>query len=142
MRPCNRPIGTLLPKAEFNFSLNVLLKGKTTKKERTRILEDLKNGSIDLLIGTHAVLESDVQFANLGLVITDEQHRFGVNQRSIFQNKGKLSDVLYMSATPIPRTFHSNVERFEHFRYVEIMLSGENFRRGQKSTLITRTKIA
>lgn len=88
------------------FGLRVeLLKGKTTKKERTRILEDLKNGSIDLLIGTHAVLESDVQFANLGLVITDEQHRFGVNQRSTFQNKGKLSDVLYMSATPIPRTY-------------------------------------
>ncbi len=82
-----------------------LLKGKTTKKERSAILEDLANGEIDLLIGTHAVLEDDVIFKNLGLVITDEQHRFGVNQRSTFQNKGKLSDVLYMSATPIPRTY-------------------------------------
>ncbi len=82
-----------------------LLKGKTPKKERTKILEDLSNGEIDLLIGTHAVLESDVHFSNLGLVITDEQHRFGVNQRSTFQNKGHLSDVLYMSATPIPRTY-------------------------------------
>ena len=89
-----------------DFGLRVeLLKGKTTKAERTKILEGLASGEIDLLIGTHAVLESDVQFANLGLVITDEQHRFGVNQRSTFQNKGKLSDVLYMSATPIPRTY-------------------------------------
>lgn len=88
------------------FGLRVeLLKGKTSKKERSLILEDLKNGEIDLLIGTHAVLEDDVVFKNLGLVITDEQHRFGVNQRSTFQNKGKLSDVLYMSATPIPRTY-------------------------------------
>lgn len=88
------------------FGLRVeLLKGKTSKNERMRILEDLKDGSIDLLIGTHAVLEDDVVFKNLGLVITDEQHRFGVNQRSVFQNKGTLSDVLYMSATPIPRTY-------------------------------------
>lgn len=88
------------------FGLRVeLLKGKTSKKEREVILEDLANGEIDLLIGTHAVLEDDVVFKNLGLVITDEQHRFGVNQRSTFQNKGTLSDVLYMSATPIPRTY-------------------------------------
>ncbi len=82
-----------------------LLKGKMAKRERAKVIEDLKNGEIDLLIGTHAVLESDVEFKNLGLVITDEQHRFGVNQRNTFQNKGKLSDVLYMSATPIPRTY-------------------------------------
>lgn len=88
------------------FGLRVeLLKGKTPKKERTKILEYLKSGEIDLLIGTHAVLQDDVIFKNLGLVITDEQHRFGVTQRSIFQNKGKLTDVLYMSATPIPRTY-------------------------------------
>lgn len=91
----------LLP---FNIRVEIL-RGKTTKKEREVILEDLKNGEIDLLIGTHAVLESDVVFANLGLVITDEQHRFGVNQRNNFQNKGTMSDVLYMSATPIPRTY-------------------------------------
>lgn len=88
------------------FGLRVeLLKGKMNKKERNKILEDLRSGDIDLLIGTHAVLEEEVIFSNLGLVITDEQHRFGVNQRSTFQNKGKLSDVLYMSATPIPRTY-------------------------------------
>lgn len=88
------------------FGIRVeLLKGKTPKKEREKILADLKAGDIDLLIGTHAVLENDVEFANLGLVITDEQHRFGVSQRSVFQNKGAMSDVLYMSATPIPRTY-------------------------------------
>lgn len=88
----------------FNIRVE-LLKGKMIKSERCRILDDLKNGEIDLLIGTHAVLEEDVVFKNLGLVITDEQHRFGVNQRSTFQNKGTLCDVLYMSATPIPRTY-------------------------------------
>lgn len=88
----------------FNIRVE-LLKGKMVKSERRRILDDLKSGEIDLLIGTHAVLEEDVVFKNLGLVITDEQHRFGVNQRSTFQNKGTLCDVLYMSATPIPRTY-------------------------------------
>ena len=82
-----------------------LLKGKMSKKERAKLLEDLKSGDIDLLIGTHAILLDDVIFKNLGLVITDEQHRFGVNQRSVFQNKGTMCDVLYTSATPIPRTY-------------------------------------
>lgn len=89
---------------QFNIRVE-LLKGGMSKKERSKILEDLKSGDIDLLIGTHAVLENDVEFKNLGLVITDEQHRFGVNQRSTFQNKGVMCDVLYMSATPIPRTY-------------------------------------
>ena len=82
-----------------------LLKGGMSKKDRNEIIDDLQKGEIDLLIGTHAVLEKDVIFKNLGFVITDEQHRFGVNQRSIFQNKGTLCDILYMSATPIPRTY-------------------------------------
>ena len=82
-----------------------LLKGGMSKKERSGIIEDLKRGEIDLLIGTHAVLQDDVVFKNLGLVITDEQHRFGVAQRSNLQNKGSKCDILYMSATPIPRTY-------------------------------------
>lgn len=90
--------------APFNIRVE-LLKGGMNKREKNKLLEDLKNGEIDLLITTHAVLESNVEFHNLGLVITDEQHRFGVNQRSAFQNKGQMSDVLYMSATPIPRTY-------------------------------------
>ena len=82
-----------------------LLTGSLTKKEKNIIIEKIKNNEIDLIIGTHAILEDNVEFANLGLVITDEQHRFGVNQRKTLQNKGRFVDVLYMSATPIPRTY-------------------------------------
>ena len=82
-----------------------LLVGSMKKKEKDEIDEKLKNGKIDLIIGTHALLSENVVFKNLGLVITDEQHRFGVNQRANLKNKGLLPDTLYMSATPIPRTF-------------------------------------
>ena len=82
-----------------------LLLGSTKKKEKESILRDLSSGKIDLLIGTHAMLNEKVNFKNLGLVITDEQHRFGVNQRESLRNKGLLPDILYMSATPIPRTY-------------------------------------
>lgn len=82
-----------------------LLVGSLTKKEKDNILLKLRNNEIDLLIGTHAMLEDNVEFSNIGLVVTDEQHRFGVNQRKALQNKGKNVDVLYMSATPIPRTY-------------------------------------
>ena len=68
------------------------------------LLERLKLGEIDILIGTHAVFEDNVEFKKLGLVVTDEQHRFGVNQRNSLRNKGDLPDILYMSATPIPRS--------------------------------------
>lgn len=82
-----------------------LLTGSTKKKERTAILEDLKNHQISIIIGTHALLEEDVQFASLGLVIIDEQHRFGVAQRARLWKKGQqLPHVLVMTATPIPRT--------------------------------------
>lgn len=82
-----------------------LLVGSLKRSEKNSILEKLKNGEIDLLIGTHAMLEDNVEFNNIGLVVTDEQHRFGVNQRKALQNKGVFVDVLYMSATPIPRTY-------------------------------------
>ena len=82
-----------------------LLVGSMKKKEKDTVVKELQEGNIDILIGTHALLSDNVSFNNLGLVVTDEQHRFGVNQRSILQNKGYLSDVLYMSATPIPRTY-------------------------------------
>ena len=85
--------------------LNIeILTGSTTKKDRDKIIEHLKNGQIDILLSTHSVLNDDVVFKNIGLVVTDEQHRFGVNQRKSLQNKGENVDVLYMSATPIPRT--------------------------------------
>ncbi|MEG2457538.1 MAG: ATP-dependent DNA helicase RecG [Bacilli bacterium] len=82
-----------------------LLTGSTKPKEKAQIYEDLENGKIDLIIGTHSLLNENLNFKNLGLVITDEQHRFGVNQRSNLKNKSVLPDTLYMSATPIPRTF-------------------------------------
>lgn len=82
-----------------------LLIGSLTKKEKDNIYNKLTKGDIDLIIGTHALIQEKVKFYNLGLVITDEQHRFGVNQRSNLRNKGQLPDVLYMSATPIPRTY-------------------------------------
>ena len=82
-----------------------ILSGNMKKKEKDEVVEKLKDGKIDFIIGTHALLSDNVVFKNLGLVITDEQHRFGVNQRASLKNKGLLPDVLYMSATPIPRTF-------------------------------------
>ena len=82
-----------------------LLTGSTPKKEKTEIYKGLKDGSVNMVIGTHALIQDEVEYNNLGLVITDEQHRFGVHQRANLQNKGVKPDVLYMSATPIPRTY-------------------------------------
>ena len=81
-----------------------MITSSTKKKERDEIITELKNNNIDIIIGTHSVLNDEVEIPKLGLVITDEQHRFGVNQRKNLQQKGKEVDVLYLSATPIPRT--------------------------------------
>lgn len=89
----------------YSFEVNVaLLTGSTKTKERQQILTDLKSGELDIIIGTHALIQDEVDFAHLGLVITDEQHRFGVNQRKVLREKGYKPDVLFMTATPIPRT--------------------------------------
>ena len=82
-----------------------LLTGSVTKKDKQIIYNNLKDGKINIIIGTHALIQEEVEYNNLGLVVTDEQHRFGVNQRSNLKNKGIKPDVLYMSATPIPRTY-------------------------------------
>ena len=82
-----------------------LLVGSLPKKEKVEIYRELEHGDIDIIVGTHALIQDDVNYYNLGLVVTDEQHRFGVNQRTSLRNKGIMPDVLYMSATPIPRTF-------------------------------------
>ena len=87
----------------FDIKCELLISG-ITKKNKEDILERLKDGRIDILIGTHAMIEENVEFKNLGLVVTDEQHRFGVKQRTKIAEKGKNPDVLVMSATPIPRT--------------------------------------
>ena len=83
-----------------------LLTSRTTAAQRRRILSDLEAGSIDIIIGTHALLQSDIQFHSLGVVVIDEQHRFGVEQRDALRQKGtdRTPDVLVMTATPIPRT--------------------------------------
>ena len=81
-----------------------LLVGSLTKKQKEKVLERVKNKEIDILIGTHALIEDKVEFNNLGIVITDEQHRFGVRQRSKLSEKGINPDILVMTATPIPRT--------------------------------------
>ena len=89
-----------------DFNINIaLLTGSLPKKEKDFIHEELKLGKIDMVVGTHALIQEEVVYKNLGLVITDEQHRFGVLQRTSLQNKGIMPDVLYMSATPIPRTY-------------------------------------
>ncbi len=95
-------IKALFRKIKFKIAL---LTGQLTKKEKDTIYQNLAKGEIDLIIGTHALIQTKVKYHKLGLVITDEQHRFGVNQRSILKDKGLEPDVLYMSATPIPRTF-------------------------------------
>lgn len=81
-----------------------LLTGSTKAKERRQILSELADGRLDIIVGTHALIQEEVIFHQLGLVITDEQHRFGVNQRKILREKGLNPDVLFMTATPIPRT--------------------------------------
>lgn len=98
----------------FNIKVELLV-GSTTLKNKKRIKEELSNGEIDIIVGTHALIEENVQFERLGLIITDEQHRFGVNQRCRLSNKNKNADVLVMTATPIPRTlslcFYGDLEQ-------------------------------
>ena len=104
----------ILATQHYNEALNLfdsekmkiaLLTSSTKAKDREKILKELEDGKIDLIIGTQSLIQEKIKFNNLGLVITDEQHRFGVNQRTEFKNKGIAPDVLSMSATPIPRTY-------------------------------------
>ncbi len=88
-----------------DFGMNVeLLVGSLTKKQKEKVLDKVKNNEVDILIGTHALIEDKVEFNKLGLVITDEQHRFGVRQRNKLSSKGDNPNILVMTATPIPRT--------------------------------------
>ena len=88
---------------KFGIRCELLISNMTATKKR-EVLENIKLGNIDVVIGTHSILEENVEFKNLGLVITDEQHRFGVNQRKVISEKGKNVDKIVMTATPIPRT--------------------------------------
>ena len=90
-----------------NFGVNVqMLNRFCTAKEQKRILQDLEDGRVDILIGTHRLLQADVQFPNLGLLIIDEEQRFGVAQKEKIKKWRTGIDVLTLSATPIPRTLH------------------------------------
>ncbi|MBU5437749.1 ATP-dependent DNA helicase RecG [Tissierella sp. MSJ-40] len=93
--------------SKFLSSYNVkceLLVGSISNKRKEEILKDLQEGNVDIIVGTHAIIQDNVQFKNLGLAITDEQHRFGVKQRAALSQKGTNPDVIVMTATPIPRT--------------------------------------
>ncbi|MCF0141179.1 MAG: ATP-dependent DNA helicase RecG [Mogibacterium sp.] len=94
--------------SEFGFKTALLVSGMKAS-ERRSVLSGLATGEIDIVVGTHALFTEDVEYANLGLVITDEQHRFGVNQRKSLVQKGKAVNVMVMSATPIPRTLAATV---------------------------------
>ena len=89
---------------DYNINIELLI-GNLKASEKKSIYKKLEEKQIDIIIGTHALISEDVNYNNLGLVITDEQHRFGVNQRSNLKNKGITPDILYLSATPIPRTY-------------------------------------
>ena len=89
---------------DYNVNIELLV-GSMKKSDKLKAYERIKSGESNIIIGTHAIIQEDIEYNNLGLVITDEQHRFGVNQRNNLRNKGNLPDVLYMSATPIPRTY-------------------------------------
>ena len=107
------------------YKLNIKeILGSTSKKEKELIKEELVSGKIDIIIGTHALLQDDISFNNLGLIITDEQHRFGVNQRSNLRNKGNMVDVLYLSATPIPRTYALTIYGDMDISIIKTMPSG------------------
>lgn len=92
----------------FGMKTTLLVSGLKAS-ERRELIEGIANGDIDVVVGTHALIQSDVEFAKLGLVITDEQHRFGVNQRKVLAGKAEAVNVLVMSATPIPRTLAATV---------------------------------
>ena len=108
-----------------NYNLKIeLLVGSLSKKEKDTIHKKLKEGEIDIIIGTHALIQEDTIYKNLGLVITDEQHRFGVMQRTILKEKGDMPDVLYMSATPIPRTYAMTIYGDMDISTIETLPSG------------------
>ena len=81
-----------------------LVTGRMPKSQRTKILDGLRSGKIRLIVGTHALLQNDLAFADLALIVVDEQHRFGVVQRAMLREKGNAPHLLVMTATPIPRS--------------------------------------
>lgn len=96
-------ITTLFDKAGIDLKVG-LLTGSMTQSAKRKVYRELESGELDIVVGTHALIQENVVYNNLALVITDEQHRFGVNQRKSFSDKGENPHIIVMSATPIPRT--------------------------------------
>ncbi len=108
---------------KFNVAVE-LITGSMTKKEKEKIYKRVQNGEIDLLIGTHSLLNDNIVFNKLGLVITDEQHRFGVHQRFTLEDKSECPDILYLSATPIPRTYAMTIYGDLDISYIKTKPNG------------------
>ena len=117
---------------DYHLTIDILV-GSMTKKEKEALKARLASGEINILIGTHAIIEDAVSFYRLGLVITDEQHRFGVKQREILKSKGEVPDALYMSATPIPRTYALTL-------YGDLDVSFIRHKPGGRKTIVTKIK--
>ena len=102
-----------------NFPVNIeLLTRHTSLKNKSKIYDDFKDGKIDILIGTHALLNHDISLENLGLLIIDEEHRFGIKQKEIIKSRQSTTHILYMSATPIPRTLNLVYSGLKDFSYL------------------------
>lgn len=117
---------------KFNVVVE-LITGSMSKKEKEAIYKRVQNKEIDLLIGTHSLLNENIIFNNLGLVITDEQHRFGVHQRFTLEDKSKCPDILYLSATPIPRTYAMTIYGDLDISYIKTKPTG-------RKDIITKVK--
>ena len=117
---------------KFNVA-DELITGSMSKKEKEAIYKRVQNKEIDLLIGTHSLLNENIIFNNLGLVITDEQHRFGVHQRFTLEDKSKCPDILYLSATPIPRTYAMTIYGDLDISYIKTKPTG-------RKDIITKVK--
>lgn len=117
---------------KFNVAVE-LITGSMSKKEKEAIYKRVQNKEIDLLIGTHSLLNDNIIFNNLGLVITDEQHRFGVHQRFTLEDKSKCPDILYLSATPIPRTYAMTIYGDLDISYIKTKPTG-------RKDIITKVK--
>ena len=117
---------------KYNVAVE-LITGSMSKKEKEAIYKRVQNKEIDLLIGTHSLLNENIIFNNLGLVITDEQHRFGVHQRFTLEDKSKCPDILYLSATPIPRTYAMTIYGDLDISYIKTKPTG-------RKDIITKVK--
>lgn len=117
---------------KYNVAVE-LITGSMSKKEKEAIYKRVQNKEIDLLIGTHSLLNENIIFNNLGLVITDEQHRFGVHQRFTLEGKSKCPDILYLSATPIPRTYAMTIYGDLDISYIKTKPTG-------RKDIITKVK--